>query len=319
MAVEAASAAPCQANSLISVRTRRCDSMANAISSRNAASRLTNWLASDMRQPLTRKWISMPSTPSRNAVDRNSGARNRRSLASSVSSSASPAPATASLAGSARERDRQHRPVAGFGDAPGHEERESDGHVGEQLDRHRPLDQREVARRILQDHRLVHHGELEVRARVVDRDARVLGEQHHEEGHRGEGEARVDREFAVRERVDDGGELGRAADERGGEQGHQHRRLGEEADQHLAPRAQPAEGGADVHRGERREHARQREHADQRDDVRRRREREVRWRAPARSRRRATCSRTGCTASSGTGATRRARSTASLWNSFASV
>src|SRR5882762_2424452 len=42
MAVEAASAAPCQARSLMSVSTRRCDSIANASSRRNAASTLTS-------------------------------------------------------------------------------------------------------------------------------------------------------------------------------------------------------------------------------------------------------------------------------------
>src|SRR5213594_1797624 len=46
MAVEVASAAPCQARSLMSVSTRRCDSIANAISRRNAASTLTSWARS---------------------------------------------------------------------------------------------------------------------------------------------------------------------------------------------------------------------------------------------------------------------------------
>src|SRR2546426_4555848 len=46
MAVEVASAAPCQASSLMRVSTRRCDSIANAISRRNAASTLTSWARS---------------------------------------------------------------------------------------------------------------------------------------------------------------------------------------------------------------------------------------------------------------------------------
>ena len=37
------------------------------------------------------------------------------------------------------------------------------------------------------------HRELEVRGRIVDRDARVLGEQHHRERDGGECEARIDR------------------------------------------------------------------------------------------------------------------------------
>src|SRR5438876_10579403 len=46
MTVEVASAAPCQARSLMSVSTRRCDSIANAISRMNAASTLTSWARS---------------------------------------------------------------------------------------------------------------------------------------------------------------------------------------------------------------------------------------------------------------------------------
>src|SRR5204863_483266 len=46
MAVEVASAAPCQARSLMSVSTRRCDSIANAISRRKAASTFTSWARS---------------------------------------------------------------------------------------------------------------------------------------------------------------------------------------------------------------------------------------------------------------------------------
>ena len=37
----------------------------------------------------------------------------------------------------------------------------------------------------LQHHRLVHHGELEMGGRVVDRHPRVLGERHHRERHAG--------------------------------------------------------------------------------------------------------------------------------------
>ena len=64
-------------------------------------------------------------------------------------------------------------------------------------------------------------------------------------------------------------------DQRGREEHHQQRRLGEKADQHLAARAERAEGGADVHRRQRDEHPGQREQPDQRDRVGRRRERQV--------------------------------------------
>ena len=49
--------------------------------------------------------------------------------------------------------------------------------VGDQLQARRPFDQRQMPRRVFEDHRLVDHRELEVRGRVVDRDARVLREQ----------------------------------------------------------------------------------------------------------------------------------------------
>ena len=48
---------------------------------------------------------------------------------------------------------------------------------------------------------------------------------------------------------------------------HQERRLGEKADHHLAARSHGAEGGADVHRGERLKDARRGKEADQRDGV----------------------------------------------------
>ena len=75
----------------------------------------------------------------------------------------------------------------------GKEQREPDAGVVEELERRRPLDQREVARRVLEHHRLVDHRELEVRGGVVDRDARVLGERDHRERDTGEREARIDR------------------------------------------------------------------------------------------------------------------------------
>jgi hypothetical protein len=56
---------------------------------------------------------------------------------------------------------------------------------------------------------------------------------------------------------------------------HQQRGLRQEADQHLAPRTERAEGRADVHRRQGDEHAGQREQPDQRDCVGRARERQV--------------------------------------------
>ena len=38
-----------------------------------------------------------------------------------------------------------------------------------------------MAAGIFEHHRLVHHGELEMRRRIVDRDARVLGDRDHDQ------------------------------------------------------------------------------------------------------------------------------------------
>ena len=188
-----------------------------------------------------------------------------------------PAPAERELRASSGERARAAEPVvAAVRDAPRQEQREADARVVEQLERRRPLDQREVPRRVLEHHRLVDHRELEVRRRIVDRDARVLREQHHRERDAGEREARIDRELAcARASRRSSAATSTGRDQRGGEQHHQQRRLGEEADDHLAPRAERAERGADVHRRERDEHAREREQADQRDRVGGLRERQV--------------------------------------------
>ena len=121
----------------------------------------------------------------------------------------------------------------------------------------------------------MNHGQFQMRVRVVHRHARVLGERDHGEGHTGEQEARVDRQFAVRQCLDDRGQRGRARNHRRAEQDHQQRRLGQKTDQHLAPRTERAKRGAHVHGGQRDEDARQREQADQRDRVGRRRQRQI--------------------------------------------
>jgi hypothetical protein len=179
------------------------------------------------------------------------------------------------LHGEHRHRHQQPHPVAALGDAEREEQRQAHAGIDEELEARCPLDEREVPARVLEHHRLVDHGELEVGGGIVDGDARILGERHHGEGDAGERHARVDDELAVRERVHDGGERGRVRDERRGEQHHQQRGLGEETHQHLAARAECAERGADVHAGERDEQAREREQADQGDGVRRGVQRQV--------------------------------------------
>ena len=106
-----------------------------------------------------------------------------------------------------------------------------------------------------------------MRRRVVDGNAGVLGQRHHDKRDAGERHAGVDHQLAVRDRLDDGGERRRMRDERGGEEHHQQRRLREEADHHFAARAKRAERSADVHSGQRDEQACQGEQADQRNGI----------------------------------------------------
>ncbi len=66
-------------------------------------------------------------------------------------------------------------------DAPGHEQTGDQRDIKQQLELGREIDEREVTAGIFEHHRLVHHGELEMRRGVVDRDARVLGDRHHDQ------------------------------------------------------------------------------------------------------------------------------------------
>ncbi len=80
--------------------------------------------------------------------------------------------------------------------APGQEQGKADAGVVEQLEAAGPFHQGQMARRILQHHGLVNHGEFQVGGRVVHRDARVLRQQHHDEGHAGKRQAGVNRQGA---------------------------------------------------------------------------------------------------------------------------
>ena len=69
----------------------------------------------------------MPSTASRKAVPRNSGARNSRSLAEIVSRKASAAPPASSFSDHGQQRQRQRGESPCFGDAPGQEQGDAEG------------------------------------------------------------------------------------------------------------------------------------------------------------------------------------------------
>src|SRR3970040_1373958 len=136
ISVEAVSAAPCHANSLISVRTRRCASMAKASSSRNAASRLTNWLERDS---------SMAFSAAREEVGQHAqhaeqkgrgqelGGEEQALLGEQRLDQRETGAGEDKLCRQRRERERERSPVARFGNAPGQEQRDRDAHVGEQL------------------------------------------------------------------------------------------------------------------------------------------------------------------------------------------
>ncbi len=217
----------------------------------------------------------MPITPSRNAPARNSGTRKIRILADKGLDQCQRGAADHEL-GDQRGGGEQHADrIVDVGDAPGKEDRQSDAGVGKQLQTRCPFEQREVPARVLEDHRLVDHRQLEVRRRVVDRHACVFRERHHREGHAGERKARVDRGFLRADGLDDVRQRSRLRQESRGEQHHQQRRLGEEPDQHFAARAQRSEGRADVHRRQRDESPGKRKNADQRDCISRGGERKI--------------------------------------------
>src|SRR5256885_17122794 len=161
MAVEVASAAPCQASSLMRVSTRRCDSIANAISRRNAASTLTSWARSGiptsaLHQEMRQHAEHREQEGGGQELRRQKQAQLREQRLDQRESRAG----ERELPRERRKAVRQRRQVAGVGDAPGAEQANADSHVGEELDRDRPLDQRQMPRRGLQDQGLVNPGEL---------------------------------------------------------------------------------------------------------------------------------------------------------------
>src|SRR5258708_35533974 len=122
MAVEVASAAPCQARSLMSVSTRRWDSIANAISRRNAASTLTSWARSGI--PTSAFHQEMRQHAEHCEQERGGQELRRQKQAQLREQRLAQREAGAGereLPGERGKRVRQRRPVTGIGDAPGDE------------------------------------------------------------------------------------------------------------------------------------------------------------------------------------------------------
>ena len=117
---------------------------------------------------------------------------------------------------------------------------------------------------VLEQHALVQHGELEVRVRVVHRNAAGLGREQHEHRREAEEVGRVPGEDPRRPAMrGEGAEVGRAGRHRDREHDHHQDRLDQRRDRHLARGAHAAERAAGVERADRREEARQREQAEE--------------------------------------------------------
>src|SRR5207249_6810666 len=133
MAVEVASAAPCQARSLMSVSTRRCESIANAISRRKAASTLTSWArrgisTSAFHQEMRQHAEHGEQERGRQELRREEQAQLREQRLDQREARTG----ERELPRERGKRVRQRRPVAGVGDSPGREQGNADGHVGKE-------------------------------------------------------------------------------------------------------------------------------------------------------------------------------------------
>ena len=104
--------------------------------------------------------------------------------------------------------------------------------------------------------------------RVVHGQPTRLGDHDHKEGGEGEEVARVQGEQPLRpEALHDAAEVGRARPEGDGEDGEDHRRLGQGGHHHLAARAHAPEGAARVEPGEGKEERPQEQEVHHEDDV----------------------------------------------------
>ena len=113
----------------------------------------------------------------------------------------------------------------------------------------------------------MHHGEFEMRRRIIDRNARVLGDRDHDERNQRQAQRNAQPHFVRGHEGRDDRELGRAREQREREHDHQHGGLGERGDHHLARGADAAEARADVEAGERLKEARAAQERDDGDEI----------------------------------------------------
>src|SRR5258708_38713415 len=113
---------------------RRCDSIANESSSRNAASTLTSWPEKGASMSASNEEVRQhPQHREQERGGEELGREEKAQLREDGFGQREARPGERELHRERRERDRQRRRVAGRRDAPGREEREADRHVGEAL------------------------------------------------------------------------------------------------------------------------------------------------------------------------------------------
>ncbi len=152
-------------------------------------------------------------------------------------------------------------------DLPGQENAGDQRYVEQKLEKRAEFDHRKMAAGIFENHRLMHHGEFEVRGGIVDRNARVLGERHHDERDDRHSQRHAQPDIGRGHEIGDRRKLGRSGNQRHAKENQQHRGLGKRCDHDFAAGADPAKAGTDIHSGERQKEARASEQGHDRDQV----------------------------------------------------
>ena len=136
-----------------------------------------------------------------------------------------------------RRRPAQPRPERG----PRQQHLDDSAPNSEELERAAVEDQPEGGPAVVEDHDLVDHGELEVRVRVVERDAGVLRQQHHEQRRADHQQRGGRRRQACRQRAaEHAGQAQRARCAHQRDEAQEQRRLGEARERHLAAAPMPS-------------------------------------------------------------------------------
>ena len=196
----------------------------------------------------SRPWVYLtsrmtPKADSRPAPTSRLGTRSRRRRA--IIDSTTPTRTASTSSADEAHGDAPAVPASSTGMTMRHEQQP----VREQLDRRAVQDQREGRPAVVEHHDLVDHRQLEMRVRIVEGDAAVLGEQHDEERDRREPERRRAELHSPRQRRPEHvGERERARELHQHEQSEEQRGLRQAREGRLASRAHALEGRARVER-----------------------------------------------------------------------